>query len=137
MADGRERVTGDGSGQGLGARVRAYRTERGYTFSELARRSGISRSYLYQVESGASSPTGEKMRALAAALDVSVQDLLDGAAGPDSDVPATLQAFARQAQLPPADVAMLAGIRYRGKQPATAEGWRMLYAILRSFDPSE
>lgn len=137
MGDPGERIAADEPQRGLGARVHAYRTARGYTFSELARRSGISRSYLYQVERGESSPTGEKMRALAAALDVTLQDLLDDANDPDRELPEALRAFARQARLAPADVAVLAEIRYRGQQPATAEGWRMLYAILRSFDAAE
>jgi len=44
-------------GTGLGQRVRQYREAQGYTLSELAKLSGVSRSYLYQVDSGEFSPT--------------------------------------------------------------------------------
>src|SRR5437868_15383482 len=103
----------------LGERVRAYREALGYTLSDLAKKSGVSRSYLYQVERGTSSPTQEKLSALATALGVRITDLLGVEAGESEggEVTESLAAYARQAHLPPADVAMLANIRYRGKQP--------------------
>lgn len=118
----------------LGERVRAYREALGYTPSDLAKKSGVSRSYLYQVESGASSPTQEKLSALATALGVAITDLL-GIASAESasgDVPDSLMEYARHAHLPPTDVAMLANIRYRGKQPTTVDGWRALYSIIKA-----
>jgi len=62
--------------EGSGQRISSYRKIRGYSLSELARRSGVSRSYLYLIESGGSIPTEEKLRALAKALDVSMLDIL-------------------------------------------------------------
>lgn len=118
----------------LGERVRTYREALGYTMSDLAKKSGVSRSYLYQVESGTSSPTREKLSALATALGVKITDLfgIDADESTDGDIPDSLADYSRQAHLPPGDVEMLANIRYRGKQPTTVEGWRALYSIIKA-----
>lgn len=118
-------------GQTLGDRVHHFREALEYSLSDLARESGISRSYLYQVESGESSPTEEKLIALSNALQVSVADLL-GVHEDEPNIPESLEAFAREAKLPPNDVRMLARIEYRGKQPTTVEGWRYLYSAIRA-----
>lgn len=114
----------------LGQRVRRLREQRGYSLSELARRAGISRSYLYQIENDASSPTHEKLEELAQALEVGLQDLL-GLAAPSSSVPAGLREFAEEYKLSEAEIAMLAKIEYRGQRPKTARQWRLLYEVIR------
>lgn len=120
----------------LGQRVRRYRETQGYTLSELAKLSGVSRSYLYQVESGESSPTEEKLNALAKALGVSVPDLL-GINSDPAPIPPSLKDFAKQANLPPEDVRMLARISYRGKQPNSKEAWRFLYSTIKTTTETE
>lgn len=114
----------------LGQRVRRLREQRGYSLSDLARRAGISRSYLYQLEMDASSPTHEKLEDLARALDVGLQDLL-GLTPPTVSMPKGLREFAEEYKLSDADVAMLAGIEYRGQRPTTARQWRVLYEVIR------
>src|SRR5260370_17295708 len=114
----------------IGKRVQSYREARGYTLSELARLSGVSRSYLYQVESGESSPTEEKLKALADALEVSIGDLL----GIDEDttqIPESLRQFAEQERLTPAHLRRLALISYRGKQPDTIPKCHLLYLPIK------
>jgi transcriptional regulator with XRE-family HTH domain len=123
-------------GTGLGQRVRKYREAQGYTLSELARLSGVSRSYLYQVESGESSPTEEKLSAIAMALGVSVPDLLGVNAEP-VQIPQSLKEFAEQAHLPLEDIRMLARVSYRGKQPNSKEAWRFLYSAIKTTSESE
>ena len=115
----------------LGQRVRMYREARKLSLSDLTKTSGVSRSYLYQVENDASSPTEEKLVALANALGVTVTDLM----GVDEDaqhIPESLAVFATQSGLLPSDVSMLARIHYRGQQPTTAEGWRALYSVIKA-----
>lgn len=114
----------------LGQHVRRLREQRGYSLSELSRRAGISRSYLYQIEIDASSPTHEKLEELATALEVSLQDLL-GLATPPLCEPAGLREFAEEYRLSEAEIAMLAGIEYRGQRPKTARQWRLLYEVIR------
>lgn len=114
----------------LGQRVRKFREQQGYSLSELARRAGISRSYLYQLETDASSPTQEKLELLARALNVALQDLL-GIAIPSPSRPKELLEFAERYRLSEEDIRMLSGIQYRGKRPSSVREWRILYDVIR------
>lgn len=128
----------DAQGETLGDRVRRYREALGYTLTDLARESGVSRSYLYQVESGESSPTEEKLLALANALGVTANELLGIVdEHTDVDIPDSLATFARQAKLRPDEVRMLARINYRGKRPSSVEGWHYLYSAIRATSEAE
>ncbi|WP_189061819.1 helix-turn-helix domain-containing protein [Longimycelium tulufanense] len=64
------------AGQVLGSNLRALRERRGLSLSELARRSGIAKGTLSQLESGTGNPTIETVFSLSNALDVPVSDLL-------------------------------------------------------------
>jgi len=64
----------------LGSRLRARRTERDETLAQTAERAGISPQYLSEVERGRKEPSSEMIAALAGALDISVADLMAGAA---------------------------------------------------------
>jgi transcriptional regulator with XRE-family HTH domain len=68
----------------LGANLRARRDEQGISLSELARRSGIAKGTLSQLESGAGNPTIETVFSLSNALGVPVSALLSEA--PDADL---------------------------------------------------
>jgi len=117
----------------IGKRVKKLRDELGWSYSELARKSGVSRSYLYRIEAGKSSPTEDKLRSIANALGVSITDLLEGAkATAEIDMSETLRSFVLKENLPPADVEMLAKLKYRGKQPTTEEQWRILYRVIKA-----
>ncbi len=121
----------EASEESLGQRVKRLREEQGLSLSELARRSGkISRSYLYQIESGESSPTADKLESLAKALGASVPDLL-GISTERPPIPDALRAFAGRRGLSPAEVDMLAGIRYRGRKPESEAEWSLLYRAIR------
>src|SRR5690242_18538964 len=102
----------------LGQRIRRFRQAAKLSLSELARLSDVSRSYLYQIESDESSPTEEKLMAIARALGVSVSDLL-GINEEPQNLTDSLKRFAEEAHLPPDDVRMLMRINYRGRQPQT------------------
>ncbi|WP_344219263.1 XRE family transcriptional regulator [Kribbella sancticallisti] len=73
-----------GAGRVLGANLRARRDDQGISLSELARRSGIAKGTLSQLESGAGNPTIETVFSLSNALGVPVSSLLSEA--PSSDV---------------------------------------------------
>jgi DNA-binding XRE family transcriptional regulator len=64
----------------LGRRLRALRTDRDETLAQTAERAGISPQYLSEVERGRKEPSSEMIAALAGALDVTVADLMAGAA---------------------------------------------------------
>lgn len=60
----------------LGLKVRQARQERGWNFEELSRRSGISLSYLNEIEKGKKYPQPDNLAKLAAAFELPVEQLL-------------------------------------------------------------
>ena len=64
----------------VGRRVRELRIERGLSLSELARRSGVGKATLSELESGRRNPTLETMYALTTALETPLSSILAGAA---------------------------------------------------------
>lgn len=56
--------------------VKVFREHRGLSAAELAARAGLSRSYLSEIERGRKSGSAIALAALAAALEVTVDDLL-------------------------------------------------------------
>lgn len=120
--------------QYLGARIRSVREMRHISLAELARQTGISRAYLYLVEKGESSPTQEKVAAIAKSLGVLVSELTGEIQGYDDlpfDIPDALRVFAEADGLTSAEVQMLSQINYRGRQPETEAQWRALFFAIR------
>lgn len=69
------------------------RRARGWDQSELARRAGVSPSYISRIESGAhKQPSAQKLRLIADALRVPVAELIDG---PQADPPKRVDLEAR------------------------------------------
>src|SRR5262245_57848445 len=69
-------VGGVRAGEMLAANLRARRDEQGISLSELARRSGIAKGTLSQLESGTGNPTIETVFSLSNALGLPVSALL-------------------------------------------------------------
>jgi transcriptional regulator with XRE-family HTH domain len=115
----------------VGQRIRNLREQRGWSYSELAQNSGVSRSYLYQIETGESSPTGEKLKNIANALGVSTSDLL-GESTERLEIPESLKSFADKEKLSREDMEMLSKLKYRGKQPTSEDQWRILYSVIKA-----
>ena len=120
-----------------GARIRRMRQEQGLSLSALSRLSGVSKGYLSQIErSPDARPSAATLFSLAHALGTSV-GVLHGSTRPEDrdtaefDIPKSLREFADAEALPPADIRMLAQIRYRGEAPRTKEDWRFLYDSIR------
>ena len=65
----------------IGRRVRAGRTERGWTLDVLAQRSGVSRRMLINVEQGATNPSIATLLRLADALGIGLPALVEPAEG--------------------------------------------------------
>src|SRR6476661_8517040 len=63
----------------LGERVKAARLAQGMTMAELATVCGLTKGFISQMESGASSPSLKTLRKIGAALKVPVSSLLDRA----------------------------------------------------------
>ncbi len=60
----------------LCSNLKKYREAAHLTGSELSRRSGVSRSYLWQIEQGESVPTIEVIEQIATGLGLSIETLL-------------------------------------------------------------
>jgi len=65
----------------FGERLRGERRVRGWPIERLAAASGVSRAMISKIERGESSPTAVVLGKLSAALELSVSELLAGAAG--------------------------------------------------------
>jgi len=65
----------------VGERLRAMRERRGMPISTLAKRAGMSRTTIYQIEGGHSAPRLDILNRLAVALEVSVLELIPEPAG--------------------------------------------------------
>ena len=61
----------------IGARISFLRTQKNYTVNKLANMSGISQSYLRDVELGKKNPTVEILSFVCDALDISLSDFFD------------------------------------------------------------
>jgi transcriptional regulator with XRE-family HTH domain len=122
-----------------GERLKRRREEQGWTAAELARRAGVSKAYLSRLEAGKTvRPSAAILERLAAALGTTVADLREHDLPPaERSVPEALRDFAAEAGLSAEDVAMLAGIRLRGRQPATAEDWRFVFEAIRRSLPRD
>lgn len=64
----------------IGEALRTWRRQRGYSLQEVARRAGLSASYLSEIENGKKQPSVKTLEALATALNVSLDSLLDNSA---------------------------------------------------------
>ena len=66
----------------LGRAIREVRSRQGLTVTEVARRSGLSQSFLSQVEAGQSDISVGRLIRVAQVLDVHVTDLLEAPVAP-------------------------------------------------------
>jgi transcriptional regulator with XRE-family HTH domain len=127
-------------GPSIGKRIRQRREELNLSLSALAEKAGVAKSYLSNLESdqGNARPSGQTLYRIAEALGTTISDLLGTRllVEPPTGVPPSLAEFAREAELSDRDVAMLAGINFRGQQPQTTEAWAFVWrAIKASIEP--
>jgi transcriptional regulator with XRE-family HTH domain len=116
----------DGSDD-LAARLKDARARVGWSLSETADRTGLSRAYISALERGRGKrPGADAIRRL--------EDVFGPLRSidqrPVGTAPPGLQALARERRIPPSEVRMLARLRIRGQQPVTKERWRFIYDAL-------
>ncbi len=118
----------------IGSRIRRYREDAGLSLSQLAAKAEVSKGYLSTLENKEDKrPSAETLYAIAEALGVTISSLLGRRllATPRTDIPQSLRKFADDRQLPDTDVAMLAGIEFRGIRPQTPQRWEHIYNAIR------
>lgn len=116
--------------KGLGQRIRDHRTRAELTQAELARRAGISKAYLSELEGESGRrPSADVLLRIADALGTTIAELLGRSLEPrePARIPEGLRQFARERGLSQDEVRALAAIRMRGGPPRTKERWAFIY----------
>ena len=125
----------------LGENIRFARNGMGWGLSDLANKSGVSKSYISDLENGvAGRPNIQYVYSIARALDTTLDRLIYGAVSTEetpknnvevsSDLPPGLAALKEEMSLSDEDVERLASIHFRGNRPKDKQGWRYLLETL-------
>jgi transcriptional regulator with XRE-family HTH domain len=126
----------------LAEKIVYFRNRKGWTPAELCEASGVSRPYLWQLETGGKDrPSLEVLEKLAKALGISVAEFAAESARENprgnSPLPPSLAQFVRENStkygLRKSDIEMLQGVHYHGSQPTTPEDWDLLYNCIRKI----
>ena len=130
----------------VGQRINYIRNEMGLTLEALANRSGLSKSFIWEVEQDRSGISGRRLLQVADALNASVEYLLRGGSPkeyepPSIEVPRSLGELAEEEGLTYRQTIMLLSIeqsivarRGGGPQATKAkEDWRFLYERVQPF----
>jgi transcriptional regulator with XRE-family HTH domain len=124
----------------IGERIKRLLAAQEMSLSELSRRSGVAKGYLWELvhgtEAGAArmKPSAETLYAIGTVLGASVGDLLGKTMPTPADIntwPRGLRDYVEQAQVPPDEARMLAGINARGRTPTSPDEWRLLHQTIR------
>jgi XRE family transcriptional regulator of biofilm formation len=128
--------SGEGEILHVGDQIRSRRIESRLSLTALADKAGVSKSYLSNLENGGanSRPSGQTLYRIASALGTTMSDLLGTRllVEPVQDFPDSLVEFAQGAHLSDRDVAMLAGINFRGQQPSDKDSWAFIWRAIRA-----
>lgn len=126
----------------LAEQIRQIRESEGLSLDELATKSGISKTYLWELEkdiTGEKKPSAAVLMQIANGLSVTIADLLELPAAQSRDEPAVLPPSLKEFQermaklktpLSDRDLRDLSLMRFRGGQPRTADEWHQLYLTL-------
>ncbi len=129
----------------IGGNISKYRQIRGFTLPDLATKAGVSKAFLWEIESGKSKrPGAEVLFKIAEALDVTIAHLMGKEPNQEArdliepEVNDGLRAFIneRKAQgspLDPEEVKSLSYVQLRGGRPTTKEQWSLVYGMLKEI----
>ena len=125
----------------LGENIRLARTGKGWSLTALAEASGISKSYISDLENGvAGRPNIQYVFSLARAMDTTLDRLIEGTTPSDkverrgmtvpAELPPGLAELKQEMHLSDDDVERIATMHFRGNRPRDKEGWRYLLNTL-------
>lgn len=119
----------------FGERLRKFRNQRNLSLDELAAKTGLSKAYLWRLETNPDiNPSIDVAQKLASSLQVTIVALIaesSAEAEGDAEISPTLKQAQKAFSIPEKDLPDLARIRFRGAQPMTAEDWGLLYLQLK------
>lgn len=133
--------------QSVGERLRYVRGQRGLSLEGLAERTGMSKSFLWEVENDKSGISGERLLRVANALGASLDYLLRGQRTPGMEepqsieIPLELGEFAEEADLSygqtvalwDIDRSLVARRRLGSRPRMTKDDWKRLFEAVRPF----
>ncbi|MCL4215946.1 MAG: helix-turn-helix domain-containing protein [Candidatus Hydrogenedentes bacterium] len=125
----------------LGERIRKLRAARGWGMARLAEDASVSRSYIWQLETGGKDrPSLDVLERIAGALGVSVAEFSEQQAREEAvtdRLPPGLAEFIRrkskELQVLKGDLEVLRNIHFRGVQPRDPEDWELLFLFLKKW----
>lgn len=126
----------------LAENIKRLRNVKQLSQPQLAEKAGISKGYIYMLETGEmKNPSIDKLLKIAEALNCTIADLIGQPKTQTKientyEIPVGLQEFARRKKregdpLSESDLKSLAHTQYRGKRPQTAEDWAYVYEFLK------
>ncbi len=124
----------------FGERLRRLRTQRELSLDALAAKTGVSKAYLWRLETNpAVNPSIDVAQKLADGLGVAIADLLvaPGLMEGGVEIPPALTQAKMEFAISDKDLLDLARIRFRGGQPLSAEDWGLLYLQLKKTVPGD
>jgi transcriptional regulator with XRE-family HTH domain len=125
----------------IGQTIKRYREEQGITASQLAAATGLSKSYISELENApatARGPSAATLYTIAKALNVAMADLLNKPVlvsrqpSRPHERPATLLKFAKRFNVSEADLRVLESIEFRGEKPKSPEAWYVIYQAIKA-----
>jgi transcriptional regulator with XRE-family HTH domain len=131
----------------LGERIRLIRQSLGWTQDKLAQESGLSKSFLSEIEHDKANIGGENLLKLANTLNASLDYLMKGESSPETrkpkpvEIPSELSDLAEELGLShkstlallSAHQSLIARRSSKEKTEMTKEKWRELYESLKSY----
>jgi DNA-binding XRE family transcriptional regulator len=118
----------------IGGKIKEIREKKGWTVTQLAEASDVSKAYISQLENSPDKKvSADILFKIANALGTTMGVLM-GKEVPVSkagDIPLELRQFAEKNNLTQEEIEMLAGIKYRGKQPQTEKDWGFVYNTIK------
>ena len=129
----------------IGDNIKKYRQIRGLTMPDLATKAGVSKAFLWEIESGKSKrPGAEMLFKIAEALDVTIAHLMGKEPGKEAmdliepEINNGLRAFINERKvqgspLDPEEIKSLSYVQLRGGRPTTKEQWSLVYGMLKEI----
>ena len=129
----------------IGKNVKKYRELRAFTLPDLAARAGVSKAFLWEIETGNSKrPGAELLYKIAEALGVTIAHLMGKGSGDDAraliepEINDGLRAFINERKLlrqplEPEEIQSLSYVQLKGGRPQSKEQWSVVYGMLREM----
>ncbi len=130
----------------FGVRLKSLRKSAGLTLAQLKEATGLSVSYLSDLERGRTNPSVKTLNKLASLYNISVSSLTEGIEGygvnnEEALIPESLLALKKDPDIgkniTDEDLYSLNRISLRGKQPQTALEWKEIYLYLKRMLPGD